>query len=60
MKKFENCTAGTSGDAMNTFPKLVDMDDQTKNEYREALLKYCELDTWAMVEILRRLREIVG
>ena len=48
------------GDAMNTFPKLVDMDEQTKAEYREALLKYCELDTLAMVEILRKLKEIVG
>ncbi len=47
------------GDAMNTFPKLVDMDEQTKVEYREALLKYCELDTWAMVEILRKLKEMV-
>lgn len=47
------------GDAMNTFPKLVDMDEQTKVKYREALLKYCGLDTLAMVEILRKLREVV-
>ena len=38
---------------------MVDMDEQTKDEHREALLKYCELDTWAMVEILKRLKEIV-
>lgn len=47
------------GDAMNTFPKLVDMDEQTKGKYREALLKYCELDTLAMMETLKKLREVM-
>jgi len=47
------------GDAMNTFPKLNTMDAETKLEYREALLKYCELDTLAMVKILAKLRHIV-
>jgi len=27
---------------------------------REALERYCELDTWAMVRILGKLREVVG
>ncbi|MDD3602017.1 MAG: DUF2779 domain-containing protein [Sulfurovum sp.] len=44
-------------DAMNIFPKLVDMDESTKSLYRKALLEYCKLDTLAMVEILKKLKE---
>jgi len=29
------------------------MDEQIKDEYREAFLKYCELDTLVMAEIVR-------
>jgi len=46
------------GDAMNTFPKLMAMDESMRSEYRKALLEYCKLDTLSMVEILRKLREI--
>jgi len=46
------------GDAMNTFPKLVDMNDEKKAEYRTALLEYCKLDTWAMVEVLKKLKDV--
>jgi len=46
------------GDAMNTFPKLIEMDDNTRIEYKQALLKYCELDTLSMVEILKTLKNI--
>ena len=48
------------GDAMNTFPKLVDMSQEQKDRHRCALLKYCELDTLSMVEILKKLKEVVG
>jgi len=46
-------------DAMQIYPKLATIKD--KNEVlklREALLRYCELDTLAMVKILEKLREI--
>ena len=48
------------GDAMQTYPKLATMED--KNEVvklREALLRYCKLDTLAMVKVLDKLKESV-
>jgi uncharacterized protein Smg (DUF494 family) len=39
--------------AMRELAKLVDVDNP---EMRKHLLKYCELDTWAEVEIVRKLR----
>jgi hypothetical protein len=47
------------GDAMNTFPKLKQMIDEEKASHKEALLRYCELDTLSMVEILKKLKEYV-
>jgi hypothetical protein len=45
-------------DAMQIYPKLADMKDKGEvAELREALLRYCELDTLAMVKILEKLRE---
>ena len=44
---------------MNSFR---DMENMTKEELlytRERLLKYCELDTYAMVKILSKLKEVV-
>lgn len=35
-------------------------DMNTKEERREALRKYCQQDTWAMVEILRAVRTKIG
>ena len=46
------------GEAMNAFAQMAFMDEAEKTAMREALLKYCELDTWAMVKVLERLREI--
>jgi hypothetical protein len=48
------------GEAMQTFAKLSKMDDATKEQYANALLEYCKLDTLAMVEVLKKLRESVG
>lgn len=48
------------GEAMQIFAKLSKMDDATKEQYRKALLEYCKLDTLAMVEVLKKLRESVG
>ncbi len=47
------------GDAMNTFPKLEGMDEETRQEYRKALLAYCKLDTFSMVEVLKGLRGLL-
>jgi hypothetical protein len=45
-------------DAMNAFASLhvKSLDEQMK--VREQLLKYCELDTLAMVRVLRKLKEV--
>lgn len=45
-------------DAMNAFPKLSSMGTVEKEETRTALLEYCKLDTLAMVEVLKKLKEI--
>ncbi|PHR54463.1 MAG: phosphomethylpyrimidine kinase [Arcobacter sp.] len=46
------------GDAMNAFPKLSTMNPDEKEATRIALLAYCKLDTLAMVEVLKKLKEI--
>ena len=46
-------------DAMNAFPKLSSMSIGEKEETRIALLEYCKLDTLAMVEVLKKLKEVV-
>ena len=46
---------------MQAFAKLQNMEDgEEKNRLRESLLRYCELDTMAMVKILEQLRRNVG
>jgi len=56
-KAYEELTLVSNGaDAMNTFPKLKEMDEKERAKYREALLKYCHLDTLAMVRVLEKLR----
>jgi hypothetical protein len=48
------------GDAMQTYPRLATMEDREEvAKLREALLRYCELDTLAMVKILDKLNESV-
>ena len=45
-------------EAMQIYPKLATMEDkQEVMKFREALLRYCELDTLAMVKVLEKLRE---
>ena len=46
-------------DAMSIFPKIKDMNPSDAQSAREALLRYCELDTWAMVKVLEKLKKIV-
>ena len=47
------------GEAMDTFARMAGMDPDELEEWRGYLLKYCELDTFAMVKIWEKLVEIV-
>lgn len=47
------------GEAMQTFANLPNMDEETREAYRNALLEYCKLDTLAMVKVLKKLKERV-
>jgi len=57
---YHNLTGGVQngGDAMTIFPKIKDMDPAEAKAAREALLRYCELDTWAMVKVWEKLKEM--
>ncbi len=43
------------GEAMNAFVNLEKLNDEDKERIRKSLLKYCELDTYAMVKIREKL-----
>lgn len=45
------------GEAMNAFAALSDATPEEAAAIRESLLRYCELDTYAMVKIVHKLRE---
>lgn len=45
------------GDAMTIFPRIKDMSPDETAAAREALLNYCQLDTWAMVKVWEKLLE---
>ena len=45
-------------DAMEIFPRIKDMPPSEAAEVREALLRYCELDTWAMVKVWEQLNAV--
>ncbi|MCK5537123.1 MAG: DUF2779 domain-containing protein, partial [Bacteroidales bacterium] len=48
------------GEAMQTYAKLAHMEDKEEvSRLREALLRYCKLDTMAMVKVLEKLKESV-
>ena len=46
------------GEAMNIFPKIKDMSPEEQQRARDSLLKYCELDTFAMVKVWQKLQEV--
>lgn len=48
------------GEAMTIFPKIKDMSFAEQVTTRHNLLKYCELDTFAMVKVWEKLREILA
>ena len=54
----ERCQNG--GHAMTIFPRIKDMPAAEAAASREALLRYCELDTWAMVKVWEKLKEVAG
>ena len=43
------------GEAMTIFPKIQYMDPEEQAKTRENLLKYCQLDTYAMVKVWEEL-----
>ncbi len=43
------------GEAMSIFPKIKDMSPEEQETTRQNLLKYCELDTFAMVKVWEKL-----
>ncbi len=45
-------------EAMATFANLVNLEEEERNHLRYRLLKYCELDTYAMVKIWQKLLEV--
>lgn len=45
-------------EASSAFNNIDKLSDKEKEEVRNALLKYCELDTYAMVKIYNKLKEI--
>ena len=45
-------------EAMSSFADLENKSDEEKSYIRERLLRYCELDTYAMVKIYEKLKEI--
>ena len=47
------------GEAMSIFPKIKDMTPEDAEKTRYNLLKYCELDTYAMVKVWEKLKEAV-
>ena len=46
--------------AMNVFPKLHLKEKEEIKQIREDLLKYCHLDTLAMVRILEKLEKEIN
>lgn len=46
-------------EAMNTYANLSNYSKEEQEHIRERLLKYCELDTYAMVKIYEKLLEVV-
>ena len=47
------------GEAMDIYPKMLEADPEEQARIRDGLLKYCCLDTLAMVKVLRKVKECV-
>ena len=46
-------------EAMDIYPKMLKADPEEKARIRDGLLKYCCLDTLAMVKVLRKVKEAI-
>ena len=46
--------------AMNMFANMCNLDKDKQKELKNSLLKYCELDTYAMVKIFYKLKEVTS
>lgn len=46
-------------EASAAFAAMADMEQEQLEEYREHLLRYCELDTYAMVKVWERLSSLI-
>lgn len=57
---YHNLTGGVQngGDAMNIYPQMGTMTPEEREATRNALLEYCKLDTFAMVKVWEKLREV--
>lgn len=56
---YKNLDVHNGKEAKDLFPKMMEMNDEELNKSREALLKYCNLDTLAMVKIHEKLIELL-
>lgn len=48
------------GEAMTIFPQIKNMPHEEAEKTRHNLLKYCELDTYAMVKVREKLKETIA
>lgn len=58
---YKEMEVGEGATAMATWKRLVSeegMDDLEKSRLREAMLRYCEMDTFAMVKIWQYLSQL--
>jgi len=46
-------------EAMNSYATLGSLDKEEQDHVRERLLRYCELDTYAMVKIYEKLLNVI-
>ena len=46
-------------EAMSSFREMENMTEEELEYTKERLLKYCELDTYAMVKIYHKLKEVI-
>ena len=51
-------TIHNGSEAMNSYRNLRKYNKEEQNKIKKSLLKYCELDTYAMVKIYEKLKEI--
>lgn len=56
---YKGMAVGNGTEALVTYAQFPTMDEQTFKAAYQNLLTYCKQDTWAMVEILEKLRKIV-